>query len=81
MTVRIRRNLLSPVLALATLVLAGSPAAAQSPRSVRSTEGDVERAEKSALGHPKTHEDRSGGRIVDVMVRGPVSRDAIRAMG
>lgn len=81
MTVFIRRNLLSPILALAALVLAGSPVAAQSPRSVHSTEGDVERIAKSALGHHKSHEDRSGGRLVDVMVRGPVSRDAIRAMG
>ena len=81
MTVRTHRNALPLVLALAALVLAAGPAAAQSPRSARSVEADVERAEKSALGHLNDHGHRGGARLVDVMVRGSVSRDAIRAMG
>jgi drug/metabolite transporter (DMT)-like permease len=80
MTARFRTVSVSPVAALLLLALA-VPAAAQSSRSPRSIEADIERLEKSALGHHKTHEDRGGGRVVDVMIRGSVSKDAIRAMG
>ena len=81
MTARTRLTLLAPAFVLTVLVLATGPAAAQSSRSPRSIEADVERLEKSALGHHRTHEDRSGGRVVEVLLRGPVSPDAVRAMG
>ena len=92
MTVRSLRT--GATFALGFLVLAG-PAAAQSPRAARSVEADVERLERSALG--RFHAERAAGkageagdrasrgeggeRIVDVLIRGSVSPDAVRAMG
>lgn len=78
MTARIRSASVPLLAVLLLLGLAVAPAAARSPRSV---EADLERLEKSALKHHKNREDRGGGQVVDVMIRGPVSADAIRAMG
>lgn len=66
---------LSTVLAL---VLAAVPAAAQGPRSI---DADLGRIEHSALAVHNLREDGLRGRIVEVMVRGTASADAIRALG
>lgn len=66
------------LLAVLSLVLAAAPAAAQAPRSI---DADLTRLEHSALAEHFAGADGGHGRIVQVMVRGTVSADAIRAMG
>src|SRR5688572_1805927 len=88
MTARTHRLVVTFALGAFALVL-GGPAAAQSPRSPRSVEADLDRLERSAFGQLQAEraraaraEGREGDdRVVDVMIRGSVSADAVRAMG
>jgi subtilisin family serine protease len=89
MTARTHRLVVTLALGAFALVLEGRPAAAQSPRSPRSVEADLDRLERSAFGQLQAEraraaraEGREGDdRVVDVMIRGSVSADAVRAMG
>ena len=72
---------LGPLLALTLLAaLAPSPARAQAPQS-RRLEADLERVGASVRSTLGAIEDPVRGRIVSAILRGPVSADALRAMG
>ncbi len=80
MTIASRHFVQSSLIAVTSLtgLLNGNPAAAQSPRQLPLAS---ERIENSALAERFVHEDATLGRVVDVLIRGPVSRDALEAMG
>jgi subtilisin family serine protease len=69
---------LGPLLALT--LLAPSPARAQAPQA-RRLEADLERVGMSVRSTLGAIEDPVRGRIVSAILRGPVSADALRAMG
>ena len=68
----------APVVSVFALLVAVTPAAAQVPRTI---DADLTRIEHSALAHRGVSDDASPDRIVEMLVRGTVSPDAIRAMG
>ncbi len=78
MTTRTRRPSAAFLSTVLGLVVAAAPAFAQVPRSI---EADLGRLEHSALAEHHAREDGLRGRVVEVLVRGTVSPDAIRALG
>ncbi|MGH7726607.1 MAG: S8 family serine peptidase [Candidatus Eiseniibacteriota bacterium] len=61
---------------------ASAQAPGQEPgRGPREIPFGLERVENSALAERFAHDDATRGRVVDVMIRGPVSRGALEAMG
>jgi len=62
------------------LAMSATPALAQTPIK-HALEGDLGRLDVSARAHVFSTDDPVRGRIVSALIRGPVSADALRAMG
>ncbi len=81
MTERRRTPNLARLLAFALVALAGPLAGAATAQSPRNIEADLHRLEHSGVTRARVQMDPVRGEVVDVLIRGSVSPDVVRAMG